>query len=139
MTGKIQILIIDDAEADREFISLELRERGFEVYEFYNPADFKAALNEKTSMVITDVRIPGYNVFEMIEYLKDNFPWVYIIVISGHFDDDDVYERLFELEVDRVVNKGTNEVWIGKVIKYVNQLLHKILKKRELNSLTNVT
>lgn len=128
----IEILLLDDAEADREFLVGKLSENEqLSIREFYNGNEFRKAISDDTRLIITDVCVPGYDVFETIDYTHINFPGVYIIVISGHFDDY-IYERLFEFGVDRVVKKGTNEMWINKVIKYVDQLLPKIIQKQNL-------
>lgn len=129
---KILINILDDAEADREFIEMALGKNDqLQVTSFFDPKQFKDSLSDDVSLVITDVRIPGFDVFEMVQYIHDHFPGIYVIVISGYFTDE-IYERLFELGVDRVVKKGVGAAWVNSVWKYVNQLLPKILLKKEL-------
>lgn len=128
---KVLIYILDDSEADREFIEMAIGDQ-FEIASFHNPDTFKANLSNDVNIVITDVRVPGYDVYETIQYLHDYYPGIYVIVISGYFDDD-TYERLFELGVDRTVRKeGNNLIWSKKVAKYVNDLAPKIELKREL-------
>lgn len=128
----VQVLILDDAESDRDFIVDLLNENeNLNVTGFWNVEEFKQSLSSDISLIITDVRIPGYDVFEMISYIHDNFPGIYIIVVSGYFNDD-IYAKLFELSVDRVVHKGTSTAWINKVSMYVEQLMPRIMLKKEL-------
>ncbi len=51
--------------------------------------------------------------------------------MSAYFDDN-IYERLFELGVDRVVKKGTNDKWVKKIAGYLNDFVPKIELKLEL-------
>jgi DNA-binding NarL/FixJ family response regulator len=124
--------ILEDAEADRDFIEFVLKDDDrLDITYFYDPISFKENLSDDINIVITDVRIPHYDVFKTIEYIRDNFPGIYIIVMSGYFDDA-IYERLFELGVDRVVKKGTDEKWVRRIAKYINDFLPKIELKQEL-------
>lgn len=129
---KILINVLDDAEADREYIEFVLTKNDqLQIKSFFDPSEFKQSLSDEVSLIITDVRIPGYDVFEMIQYIHDKYPGIYVIVVSGFFNDD-IYEKLFELGVDRVVTKNIGAEWVNKVALYVEQLLPKILLKKEL-------
>lgn len=129
---KILINILDDAEADREFIERALGKNDqLQITSFFDPNLFRESLSDDVSLIITDVLVPGFDIFEMVQYIHDHYPGIYIIVISGHFNDD-IYDKLFELGVDRVVKKTTGAEWVNKVWTYVNQLLPKILLKKEL-------
>lgn len=131
---KILINILDDAESDREFIEMVLGEnQELQITSFYDPKLFRESLSDDVSLIITDVRIPGFDIFEMVKHINDNYPGIYIIVVSGYFTDE-IYERLFELGVDRVVKKTVGNEWVNKVWKYVNDLLPKILFKKDAMS-----
>lgn len=128
----INILTLDDSSADRDFIVNILNANDqLHVTGFWNADEFKQSITNDIGLIITDVRVPGYDVFDMISYIHNNFPGIYIIVISGYFNDD-IYAELFELGVDRVVQKKGNMAWAEKVSKYVDDLLPKILAKKEL-------
>lgn len=125
------IYILDDTEADRELIEMKLRDNAdLDIISFYDPKTFTERLSDDVALVITDIRIPNYDVFQSIEYIQQHYPGIYLIVISGYFDDG-IYERLFELGVDRVVSK-TGLSWMNKVAKYVNDLLPKISQRQKL-------
>lgn len=128
----IQILILDDSETDRDIIEMTLADNErYKITSFFDPATFKESLSDEVSLIITDVRIPGYDVFETISYIHEKFPGIYIIVMSGYFDDF-IYERLFELDVDRVVKKGVGAAWVKKIAQYVNDFIPKIDYKKQL-------
>ena len=109
MTSPIEILVkvVDDAVVDLEFIVDQLNENPiFKVSGYSNPESFKESMNKDVNLVITDVRIPSYNVYETVEYLRYHFPGIYIIVISAHFTED-ILKRLIRCKVDDVVEKDS--------------------------------
>lgn len=133
----IELLILDDTEADREFMVKVLSvNQQLIITTFFDPNQFIESLSEDTSLVILDVRIPKYDfdIFSTIEYIHKHHQGIYVIVISGHFDAD-ILRRLIRLRVDDIVEK-TDHTWVAELKERVDVLLPKIIKKK--NALFNV-
>lgn len=132
MTGKIQIsvLILDDNIDDLKFIKRELDKSGtFDVQTFYNPEEFKAALNEDVYMVITDMKMDNYNVFDTVCDIKTTYPGIYVVVISGHFSLEIVKRLINECHIWGVVEK-TDIHWLSQIKEIVDLTVPKMLQKK---------
>lgn len=128
---RILVKVLEDAEADREFIIDMLSENELlDIEGFYDQAEFKGSINKDIDLVITDIRVPNYDVFETIEYLYNDFPGIYIIVMSAYIDIE-THERLRQLRVDETIEKDDIR-WIIRLQEAVNRLIPRIIKKREL-------
>lgn len=127
---KLQLLIyiLDDIKSELELMALWLRSDTFEIKLFTDPKEFKAALNKDVSMVITDIRINNYDVYETVEQIKKDLPGIYVIVVAGYLDKD-IYERLMDCHVWNAVEKNTTD-WLEKLKLRVNLTVPKMLTKK---------
>lgn len=126
---KLQLLIyiLDDIKSDLEMMAMWLRSDTFEIKLFTNPKEFKEALNDDVSMVITDIAMSHYNVYDTVEQIRKDFPGIYIIVVSG-FLDKQTYERLMDCHVWNAVEKGVD--WLENLKLKVNLTVPKMLNKK---------
>lgn len=83
MSEKHCILIVDDEELMREFLS--------EVFEFHNPlsaANGKEALeimeNQKIDLIISDLKMPEMNGLELLREVKARDENIKVIIITGY-------------------------------------------------------
>lgn len=127
---KLQLLIyiLDDVKSDLELMAKWLRSDTFDIRLFTDPKEFKAALNDDVSMVITDIRINNYDVYDTVEQIKKDFQGIYVIVVAG-FLDKHIYERLMDCHVWNVVEKNTTD-WLEKLKLRVNLTVPKMLTKQ---------
>lgn len=127
---KLQLLIyiLDDIQSELELMAQWLRSDTFEIKLFTDPKEFQEALNDEVSMVITDIRVNNYDVYETVEQIKKDLPGIYIIVVSG-FLDKHIYERLMDCHVWNVVEKNTTD-WLEKLKLRVNLTVPKMLTKK---------
>lgn len=127
---KLQLLlyIVDDAPLDLELMDRCLRSDTFDIKLFSSAKEFKEALNNDVSMVITDIGMPDYDICESVEQIKKDYPGIYIIVVSGYLNED-VYERLMDYHVWNVVNKNACD-WLEKLRLKVNLTVPKMLNKK---------
>jgi DNA-binding NtrC family response regulator len=132
MTSKISIsiLVLDDNLDDLHLIKRELDKTGtFDVQTFHDPEEFKAALNEETYMVITDVKMDNYNVFDTVCEIKSTYPGIYVIVISGYFDVAIIKRLVNECHIWGVIEKiGLN--WLSEIKEIVHLTVPKMLQKK---------
>ena len=77
------ILIVDDDEGMRETLTAVLKGD----YRVLRAATGEAALQimekEDVALMLLDVRLPGNSGFEVLKIIKENYPYVEVIVISA--------------------------------------------------------
>jgi len=80
-----RILVIDDEEIIRQLLSQTLARRGYHV----EPAEDGPAALKKVSegffnLLITDLKMPGMNVIEVLKEIKKINPYIEVIIITGY-------------------------------------------------------
>ncbi len=84
--GDRPILIVDDEQSMREFLSIMLDKRG---YETVAEDGGKAALErleagERFSLIVTDLKMPGVNGLDVLEQAKELDPACQVIVVTAY-------------------------------------------------------
>lgn len=127
---KLQLLlyIVDDIKSDLELMAMWLRSETFDIKLFSDPKEFKQALNDDVSMVITDIAMTNYNVYETVEQIRREYPGIYIIVVSGYLDKE-IYERLMDCHVWNAIEKNATN-WLEKLKLKVELTVPKMLNKK---------
>ncbi len=79
--------LVDDDETIRWVLQKALERDGMSVRAFADADKFVEALNFDTpDVVITDIRMPGKDGFQLLDYLNQTKPEVPVIVITAHSD-----------------------------------------------------
>lgn len=88
MSGEIRVALIDDDEAVLDALETFLRRRGLGVMTFMAVQPFldAAARGAEFDCVVTDVRMPGISGLELQNMLKEKWPSLPLIIITGHGD-----------------------------------------------------
>ncbi len=117
--NKIDILVVDDEEMMRELLVDVLAMEGYTVE---TAEDGKAALERlKIStprLVISDIKMPRMNGFELLKAVKESFPKTRIIMMTGYSDDFTVKDAL-RLNADEYIIKPFNTRDISEVVRAV--------------------
>jgi DNA-binding NtrC family response regulator len=80
-----RILVVDDEKAVRSALSVNLGKEGFQVSSAQNAEEALAALQDSpVDMVISDVAMPGMGGIALLEQIKDNWPEVRVVVMTGY-------------------------------------------------------
>ena len=80
----VKILVVDDEQGIREFLSFELSQQGYEVFTASNGAEALERIRaEKFSLVISDIRMPMLGGLEALEAIKRMEPDVEVIMMTG--------------------------------------------------------
>ncbi|HVZ16427.1 MAG TPA: response regulator [Terriglobales bacterium] len=86
MTEQKTILLVDDEPSIRIISSALLRRAGYETVVAADGFEALQKIREKIpDLVITDLRMPNMNGFELLAVLRSQFPHVPAIAISGEF------------------------------------------------------
>jgi DNA-binding NtrC family response regulator len=87
MADKSHILVVDDEEALRTVLGSELESSGYEVS---TAADGDEAIsviqNKKFDLVLLDIKMPNVDGFEVLKFIKKNFPKLKVIMLTGFAD-----------------------------------------------------
>jgi CheY-like chemotaxis protein len=91
MPFKYRILFVDDEERLRELAKAILELQGYEVLCAKDGFEGLAALKESLpDLIISDLQMPKMDGFEFLSVIRQRFPQLPVIVISGEFTGFDV-------------------------------------------------
>jgi DNA-binding NtrC family response regulator len=80
-----KIFIVDDEEIIRVSTADELRDAGYEVKEFENPADVLDAIQkEPADVIITDIKMPQMDGLELLRRVRLNNPQMVVLVMTAY-------------------------------------------------------
>lgn len=82
-----KILVIDDDQSIRKTLTNYLKKQNYEVISADNGINgIEIVKNELPDLVITDIRMPGADGFEVLKNIKEIDPHIHVIIITA-FDD----------------------------------------------------
>ena len=114
---KKRLLLVDDDPQILNMLGDILAESG---YSLTFSADGEAALKkleeEEFQLVISDVRMPGIDGFELLKTIKERFNNTKVILMTGYTDDYDISDALI-LGADDYITKPFN---VSRVILAVS-------------------
>ncbi|MFP4365144.1 MAG: sigma-54-dependent transcriptional regulator, partial [Spirochaetia bacterium] len=120
-----KILVIDDEPGIRTVLSDILEDEGYEVF---TAEDGFAGLNilktEPIDLVYLDVWLPNMGGIDVLKKIKEEYPEIEVIIISGHANIDlavkavklgafDFLEK--PLSLDRIINLSRNAIQMEKL------------------------
>ncbi|HAC35306.1 MAG TPA: nitrogen regulation protein NR(I) [Gammaproteobacteria bacterium] len=89
MTAVNQVWIVDDDRSIRWVLAKALKGAGIESVEYESGTEVVAAINHSTPRaIITDIRMPGMDGFELLSHLNEAAPNVPVIITTAHADLD---------------------------------------------------
>lgn len=92
---KANILVVDDEKRVRDEISEFLSENKYKVYNAALPSEAFRILSEKEiDIVILDIKLPEMDGLSALEVIKEKYPDLEVIMISGHGDMNSVIEAM---------------------------------------------
>ena len=89
------ILIAEDERSSGEYLKLLLEEMGYDARLTANGVEALLALEAGTfDLVVTDLRMPSMDGFELLTHLGQRWPGMPAIVLSANEDPQDVIEAV---------------------------------------------
>jgi len=84
--NNIELLLVDDEKAFLDTITKRLIKRKMKVSAVYSGQDALTELksNKKIEVVILDVKMPGMDGIQALIEIKNKFPLVEVIMLTGH-------------------------------------------------------
>lgn len=104
-TSRARLLVVDDEPAIREVTSALLAAEGYDVSTAEDGLEAVGHLVDPLpDLVISDLRMPNMSGFELLKFVRDRFPHVPVIAMSGEFSAKEVPPGLL---ADAFLQKGT--------------------------------
>lgn len=111
----IRILLVDDEDHFRQTLSKRLTKRGFIVDQSADGSECLSLLEEKNvDVIILDIKMPGMSGIDVLKLIKNKYPEIEVILLTGHATTDTGVEGIksgaFDylskpIELDHLVNK----------------------------------
>lgn len=136
------VLFVDDEENILHSLKRLLRKEGYRIMTATSGIDGLEILREQDiHLVVTDQRMPGMNGTEFLAKVKENYPDVIRIVLSGYTEVDSITESINKGHIYKFMLKPWNDQNLKLEIKQaleqydlmqVNKTLHeKVIEKNE--------
>lgn len=125
--GRLRLLVVDDDEAIREIISAMLTEHGYEIVTAEDGQQALELLPQfRPHLVVTDLRMPRMSGDELVRIMRESFPELPVIVVSGEFLPDEFPAT--SVPADAFIPKG------GCFITELEVKITQLLSPPELNA-----
>ena len=90
-----RVLLVDDEEDFVEMLSLRLKEVGEKVTPAYNGRECLSILEKNDiDVVILDIKMPGMDGIATLREIKNKFPLVEVIMLTGHGTTESAVEGM---------------------------------------------
>jgi PAS domain S-box-containing protein len=109
MTQTLHILHLEDNPADSQLVSAQLAAEGLpaEIKLVSNRADFEQQLNEgKWDLVLADYKLPNFNGLDALKIVREKFPAMPFILMSGTIGELAAIESLKAGATDYVLKQN---------------------------------
>ncbi len=111
------ILIVDDEQSMRDFLTILLQKEGYEVTAHANGADALKCLNDQPfDLVISDIRMPGIGGLDLLHSIKEQYPALPVILITAFVSPGDAISAMKDGAFD-YISKPFNVAEIKNVIR----------------------
>ncbi len=113
----MNILVVDDDIDVQTFLEHFLRAEGYTVHSAGDGREALCKLKEKVhNMVFLDLKMPNLNGVEVLKYIKEYYPGIVVVVITGEkYCENDKKAR--EIGVFDIIHKPFKLDTVRQVIK----------------------
>jgi CheY-like chemotaxis protein len=118
--ARLRLLFVDDEPALREVASAVLAEQGYDVLTAEDGLDALRLLADPLpDVVISDLTMPRMSGFELLEVVRERFPRVPVIAVSGEFAGNKLPAGVL---ADAFLSKGgyTIDELCGKITELIS-------------------
>lgn len=129
MSKNLQILLLEDVANDAELITEELRRGGldFSANRVEASDEFLFQLKEHPpDLVLSDHGIPSFDGFTVLSLVRDRYPEVPFIFVTGHMNHEEIV-KAFEQGANDCVLKGH----LGHLVPAVRRALRQAAEQRK--------
>ncbi len=136
---KAHILIVDDEEEIRKTLSRHFEFDGYNVDTAENGIEALDIMSKKRmEVVITDIMMPKMNGIDLLREIRDHYPMVHTIVITGYITMENLLSAL-RYGADTCIFKPINDVAeledaVNRAVEHLSMWQKKL---RELKGMKN--
>lgn len=128
--GKYRVLIVDDEESMRDFLSIMLHREGYQVDTAVDGAQAVVHLRDHTyDLVISDIKMPRMTGLELLKHIKERTPETVVLMVTAFSSTDDAVEAMKQGAYDYITKPFKNEE-IRLIVK--NALERRDLRRENL-------
>jgi anti-anti-sigma factor len=118
-----KILVIDDEKPTLNMFRLFLGAYGYTVFTSQSGSEgLETFQKEKPAIVLTDIKMPGMDGFEVLKRIKEAEPSTEVIIITGHGDMDLAIQAL-DLQATDFINKPIQKDSLDAALKRAEKRL----------------
>ncbi len=118
-----KILLVEDEDAIRKFVKINLEREGYKVFEAASGEDgIEVARQEEPEIVVLDIMLPGIDGFEVCRILRQEYPDLGIIMLTAKAEDLDKIMGL-QFGSDDYMTKPFNPTELSLRIKSLERRL----------------
>ncbi len=133
-----RILVVDDEQSMRDFLSIMLKKEGYDVVTAENGGSaLKVIQSEIFDLIITDVKMPGVDGIEVLRTAKDVSPETVVIMITAFATTETAVEAMKLGAYDYITKPfkvDEIKLVIQKALEKRNLRKENILLRREIES-----
>ena len=127
---KFSILVVDDEESMREFLSIMLSREGYQVTTAEDGAQALICLNSSTyDLIISDIKMPRLNGFQLLAHVRQYCPETMMIMITAFSTTEEAVDAMKRGAYDYITKPFKNEE-IRLIVK--NALERRALRREAL-------
>ncbi len=142
MKNKIKLLVVDDEVRFLKTLTQRLTMRDFDVTPVTSgKAALEAARTMGFDLALVDLKMPGITGEEVLEVLKDEHPYIEVIILTGHGSIDSAV-RCTEVGSHSYLQKPCETEELLEVLKdaYEKRIRRKMtLSKEKMEKLAEIT
>ena len=117
MKNKISIMIVDDEEMMRALLEKILVREGYQISTAVDGRDALEKLEtEQFEMIISDMKMPHINGFELLKAVKQEYPSTSVIIMTAYGDTYSVKDALL-LGADEYITKPFKSHEISLIVE----------------------
>ncbi len=133
-----RILIVDDEESMCQFLSIMLRKEGYDVHSSTSGREVVHRVAERLfDVVITDIRMPGFDGLEVLSAVKKADPSIPVIILTAYASQETAIEAVNRGAFYYLTKKAKNEeikLVVRKALDYRKLRLENRMLKQELKT-----
>ncbi len=124
-SSKYRILIVDDEESMRDFLSIMLHREGYQVDTSIDGVQAVSHLREHSyDLVISDIKMPRMNGLELLAHIKERTPETVVLMVTAFSSTDEAVEAMKQGAYDYITKPFKNEE--------IRLIVKNALERREL-------
>jgi CheY-like chemotaxis protein len=122
-TNSIKLLVVDDAAEIRSSISVMLTEIGYVIRTAADGFEALSAIGmDIPNILLSDLNMPGMSGFELLSVVRQRYPSIQVIAMSGSFSGEEVPSGVI---ADAFYQKGCS---IRSLLRIIDSLGHQKLR-----------